>query len=120
MSRAVAAGDGDGVDDALTAAGFTDDTSDPNDYWSLVKALLDRHNIDRPAQPARHRCGHGNRGYGRGGVKGRVGVMVEKEMEMGAASGRVFGSLDVEREFSDETEVKVRKKMLKTQVRPTA
>ena len=44
--RAVAAGDGDGVDAALTAAGFTDDTSDPNDYWSLVKALLDRYNID--------------------------------------------------------------------------
>ena len=53
-------------------------------------------------------------------VKGRVGVTVEKEMEMGAASGRVFGSLDVEREFSDETEVKVRKKMLKTKVRPMA
>ena len=53
-------------------------------------------------------------------VKGRVGVMVEKEMEMGAASGRVFGSLDVEREFSDETEVQVRKKMLKTKVRPMA
>ena len=44
--RAVAAGDGDGVDAALTAAGFSDDTSDPNDYWSLVKALLDRHNLD--------------------------------------------------------------------------
>ena len=44
--RAVAAGDDAGVDAALTAAGFSDDTSDPNDYWSLVKALLDRHNID--------------------------------------------------------------------------
>ena len=42
--RAVATNDG--VDGALTAAGFTDDTSDPNDYWSLVKALLDRHNLD--------------------------------------------------------------------------
>ena len=42
--RAVATNDG--VDAALTAAGFTDDTSDPNDYWSLVKALLDRHNLD--------------------------------------------------------------------------
>ncbi len=44
--RAVAAGDGDGVDAALTAAGFSDDTSVDTDYWSLVKALLDRHNID--------------------------------------------------------------------------
>ena len=44
--RAVAAGDDAGVDAALTAAGFSDDTSDPNDYWSLVKALLDRYNID--------------------------------------------------------------------------
>ena len=52
-------------------------------------------------------------------VKGRAGVMVEKEMEMGAASGRVFGSLDVEREFSDETEVQVRERMLKTTVRST-
>ena len=42
--RAVATNDG--VDAALTAAGFSDDTSDPNDYWSLVKALLDRHNVD--------------------------------------------------------------------------
>ena len=40
-------------------------------------------------------------------VNGRVGVTVEKEVEMGTASGRVFGSLGVEREFSDETEVKV-------------
>ena len=53
-------------------------------------------------------------------VKGRVGVTVEKEMEMGAASGLLFGSLDVEREFSDETEVKVGEQMLKTEVRPTA
>ena len=53
-------------------------------------------------------------------VKGRVGVMVEKEVETGAASGRVFGSLDVEHEFSDETEVKVGERMLKTEVRPTA
>ena len=53
-------------------------------------------------------------------VKGRVGVMVEKEVEMGAASGRVFGSLDVEREFSDETEVQVGEQRLKTEVRPTA
>ena len=43
--RAVAAGDGDGVDDALTAAGFTDDPADDEDYWSRVKALLDRYNV---------------------------------------------------------------------------
>ena len=41
--RALATG-GD-VDAALTAAGFTDDTSDDGDYWSLVKALLDRYNV---------------------------------------------------------------------------
>ena len=53
-------------------------------------------------------------------VKGRVGVMVETEVGSGDASGRLFGSLDVEREFSDETEVKVGGRMLKTEVRPTA
>ncbi len=42
--RAVATNDG--VDAALTAAGFTDDASNDSDYWSLVKALLDRHNLD--------------------------------------------------------------------------
>ncbi len=42
--RAVATNDG--VDAALTAAGFSDDASDDSDYWSLVKALLDRHNLD--------------------------------------------------------------------------
>ena len=52
-------------------------------------------------------------------VKGRLGVMVETEAGMGATSGRLFGSLDVEREFSDETEVKVGGQMLKTEVRPT-
>ena len=36
---------GDGVDDALTAAGFTDDDADDEDYWSKVKALLDRYNV---------------------------------------------------------------------------
>ena len=35
----------EGVDAALTAAGHTDDTSDDGDYWSLVKALLDRYNV---------------------------------------------------------------------------
>ena len=55
-----------------------------------------------------------------GSVKGRLGVMVERELVMGAASGRVFGSLDVEQEFSEETEVKVGGQMLKTEVRPTA
>ncbi len=42
--RAVATNDG--VDDALTAAGFTDDAANDSDYWSLVKALLDRRNLD--------------------------------------------------------------------------
>ena len=53
-------------------------------------------------------------------VKGRVGVTVEKEMEMGAASGLLFGSLDVERELSDETEVQVMEEVLKAKARPTA
>ncbi len=35
---------GEGVDAALTAAGFTDDTADDEDYWSKVMALLDRYN----------------------------------------------------------------------------
>ena len=55
-----------------------------------------------------------------GSVKGRVGVTVEKEVGMGAVPGLLFGSLDVEREFSDETEVRVRERMLKTTVRSTA
>ena len=53
-------------------------------------------------------------------VKGRLGVMVEMEVGSGETSGQVFGSLDVEGEFSDETEVKVGGQMLKTRVRPTA
>ena len=55
-----------------------------------------------------------------GSVKGRVGVTVEKEMGMGAVPGLLFGSLDVERELSDETEVKVGEERLKTEVRPAA
>ena len=54
-----------------------------------------------------------------GSVKGRLGMMVEAEMG-GAASGRLFGSLDVEQEFSAETEVEVGEEPLKTEVRPTA
>ena len=53
-------------------------------------------------------------------LKGRVGVMVETEAGMGAASGRLYGSLDVEQELSDETEVKVGGQVLKTEVRPTS
>ena len=58
-------------------------------------------------------------------TRGRVGVMVETEVETGETSGRVFGSLDVEREFSDETRVDVgatrlSENVLKTEVRPTA
>ena len=53
-------------------------------------------------------------------VKGRLGVMVEMEVGSGETSGQVFGSLDVEGEFSDETEVKVGREPLKTRVRPTA
>ena len=55
-----------------------------------------------------------------GSVKGRVGVMVEQEVGTGAAPGLLFGSLDVEHEFSDETEVKVGGQRLKTEVQPTA
>ncbi len=53
-------------------------------------------------------------------VKGRVGVMVETELGMGGSSGRVYGSLDVERELSDETEVKVGGRLLETEVRPAS
>ena len=53
-------------------------------------------------------------------LKGRLGVMVETEAGMGAASGRLYGSLDVEQELSDETEVKVGGQVLKTEVRPTS
>ena len=35
---------GDDVDAALRAAGFTDDPDDDEDYWSRVKALLNRYN----------------------------------------------------------------------------
>ena len=53
-------------------------------------------------------------------VKGRLGVMAETEAGMGAASGRLYASLDVEQELSDETEVKVGGNVLKTEVRPTS
>ena len=52
-------------------------------------------------------------------VKGRLGVMAEAEMG-GSGSGRLFGSVDVEQEFKDETAVKVGRERLKTEVRPTA
>ena len=50
-------------------------------------------------------------------MQGRLGVTVEREL---APSGHLFGSLDVEQEFSDETEVKVGGETLKTEARPTA
>ncbi len=53
-------------------------------------------------------------------VKGRLGVMVETELGMGGSSGRMYGSLDVERELSDETEVKVGGQLLETEVRPAS
>ncbi len=49
-------------------------------------------------------------------VKGRVGVM----LEAAAGPGRLFGSLDVERESVNRTEVRVGGETLKTKVRPTA
>ena len=55
-----------------------------------------------------------------GSVKGRLGVTVEKEVGAGAAPGLLFGSLDVEHEFSDETEVKIAGESLKAEARPTA
>ena len=43
--KALAAGaDEDELEAALTAAGFTDDAADDEDYWSKVTALLDRYN----------------------------------------------------------------------------
>ena len=42
---AVATGDDAAVDDALTAAGVTDDMANDADYWSLVKAFLNRYNV---------------------------------------------------------------------------
>ena len=53
-------------------------------------------------------------------MKGRLGVTVERELGMGATSGHLFGSLDVEQEFSDETEVRVGGEMLRTEIRPRA
>ena len=57
-------------------------------------------------------------------ARGRLGVLVEMEAGMGERSGRLFGSLDVEQEFSDETQVNVgatslTENVLKTEVRPT-
>ncbi len=57
-------------------------------------------------------------------ARGRLGVLVEAEVGMGERSGRLFGSLDVEQEFSDETRVDVgatslTENALKTEVRPT-
>ncbi len=57
-------------------------------------------------------------------ARGRLGVLVEAEAGMGERSGRLFGSLDVEQEFSDETRVDVgatslTENVLKTEVRST-
>ena len=84
--------------------------------WSKVELddFVDMERADSPEARARVSVEEAD------SVKGRVGVMVETEVGSGDASGRLFGSLDVEREFSDETEVKVGGRMLKTEVRPTA
>ena len=83
--------------------------------WSKV-ALDDFTDMETDGDPSRVRVSVGDASS----VKGRLGVMVETEVGSGESSGRLFGSLDVEREFSDETEVKVGGEMLKTEVRPTA
>ena len=52
-------------------------------------------------------------------TKGRVGVMVDTAVGSEDAPGRVFGSVDVEHEFSDETSVDVSGDLLETTVKPT-
>ena len=52
-------------------------------------------------------------------TKGRVGVMVDTAVGSEDAPGRVFGSVDVEHEFSDETSVDVSGNLLETTVKPT-
>ena len=83
--------------------------------WSKV-ALDDFTDLETAGGPSRARVSVGDASS----VKGRLGVMVEAEVGSGETSGRLFGSLDVEREFSDDTEVKVGGELLKTEVRPTA
>ena len=48
---------------------------------------------------------------------GRVGVMVDRATGSEDAPGRVFGSVDVEHEFKDETSVNVPGKLLETTAR---
>ena len=83
--------------------------------WSKVD-LDDFTDLETAGGPGRSRVSLEDAGS----VKGRVGVTVEKEVGAGAASGLLFGSLDVEHELSDETEVKVGGQTLKTEVQPTA
>ena len=52
-------------------------------------------------------------------TKGRVGVMVDTAVGSEDAPGRVFGSVDVEHELSDETSVNVGGTLLETTVKPT-
>ena len=84
--------------------------------WSKVELdeFVDMERADSPEARARVSVEEAD------SVKGRLGVMVEAEVGSGETSGRLFGSLDVEREFSEETEVKVGRELLKTEVRPTA
>ncbi len=53
-------------------------------------------------------------------TKGRLGVTMERAAGPEESPGRVFGSLDVEHEFSDETEVVVSGNKLGTKLRKTA
>ena len=48
---------------------------------------------------------------------GRVGLMVDRAVGSEDAPGRVFGSVDVEHEFKDETSVNVPDKLLETTAR---
>ena len=84
--------------------------------WSKVELdeFVDMERADSPEARARVSVEEAD------SVKGRVGVMVEAEMGSGETSGRLFASLDVEQEFSEETEVKVGEDLLKAEVRPTA
>ena len=86
--------------------------------WSKVELdeFVDMENGDNPQYRARVSVEEA------ASVKGRLGLMVEAEMG-GSGSGRVFGTLDVEQEFKDGTEVGVgneEKEVLRTEVRPTA
>ena len=91
----------------------------PRAGWRVERSLRDFTDMETAGGDARSRVSMEDARS----AKASVGATVETAATLGDASGRLFGSLDVERELSDETTVEIvgeRTERLETTARPTA